>query len=165
MRRFDAVQADLNRDLLFGAVERGPQLATGEMREAQTMRCLIVDDETICRKAVALILKEVAHCDEAVDGSEAVLKFSEALQKDEPYDVIFLDIIMPGMDGHETAREIRKLEREVPDSAKVKIIMLTVLDSVNEAMKSFRYAHSIAYMVKPPSEERFIKTFKEVGLL
>jgi len=129
------------------------------------MRCLIVDDETICRKAVALILKEVAHCDEAVNGSEAVLKFSEALQRDEPYDVIFLDIIMPGLDGHDTAREIRRVEREVSSSPTVKIIMLTVLDSVNDAMKSFCHAHAIAYMVKPPSKERFIETFKEVGLL
>lgn len=129
------------------------------------MRCLIVDDDTICRKAVALILLEVAHCDEAVNGSEAMEKFKEALQKDDPYDVIFLDIIMPGMDGHDTAREIRKIESEVSGSARVKIIMLTVLDSVNEAMKSFCYARSIAYMVKPPSEERIIKTFKEVGLL
>lgn len=129
------------------------------------MRCLIVDDEIICRKAVALILKEVAHCDEAGNGREAVEKFREALQKDEPYDVIFLDIVMPGLDGHETAIEIRKLERELPNSPPVKIIMLTVLDSVNDAMRSFCYANSIAYMVKPPSEERFINTFKEVGLL
>lgn len=129
------------------------------------MRCLIVDDETICRKSVALVLKGMAHCDEAANGSEAVIKFSEALKKDEPYDVICLDIIMPGMDGHDTAREIRRIESEMSSSKKTNIIMLTVLDSVNDAMRSFCYANSTAYMVKPASKDKFIRTFKEVGLL
>ena len=129
------------------------------------MRCLIVDDDVICRKAVALILKEVAVCEDADNGSEAVAKFSEALQKDEPYDVIVLDIIMPGIDGHDTAKEIRKIESELSSSTKVKIIMLTVLNSVNDAMKSFCYADAVAYMVKPASEEKFLNTFKELGLL
>lgn len=129
------------------------------------MKCLIVDDETICRKSVLLALNEVADCDEAVNGSEAVIKFSEALVKGEPYDVICLDIIMPGMDGHDTAMEIRRIESEMPTSKKVNIIMLTVLDSVNDAMRSFCYANSTAYMVKPASKDKFIRTFKEVGLL
>lgn len=129
------------------------------------MRCLIVDDLSICRKAVALILKGVAECDDAVDGDEAVAKFRAALQKGEPYDVIFLDILMPGIDGHDTAKAIRAVENELSSSTKVKIIMLTVLNSVNDAMKSFCSAHPVAYIVKPPSKEKFFNTFKELGLI
>jgi len=129
------------------------------------MRCLVVDDLSICRKAVALILRGVAECDDAVDGDEAVAKFRAALQKGEPYDVIFLDILMPGIDGHDTAKEIRKVESEMSSSTKVKIIMLTVLNSVNDAMKSFCSAHSVAYIVKPPSKEKFFHAFKDLGLI
>lgn len=129
------------------------------------MRCLIVDDDVICRKSVALLLKEVAHCDEAADGGEGVEMFEAALRIGEPYDVVFLDIIMPGMDGHEAAMKIRKAEARLVGTEVVKIIMLTVLNSTNDAMRSFCYAHSAAYLVKPPSEDKFIETFKEVGLL
>jgi two-component system, chemotaxis family, chemotaxis protein CheY len=77
------------------------------------MKCLIVDDEIICRKAVITILKEVAECEEAADGSEALAKFSHALERNEPYDAVFLDILMPGIDGHQTARAIRRAGKRV----------------------------------------------------
>lgn len=129
------------------------------------MRCLIVDDDMICRKSALLALEEVFHCDEAADGSEAVAMFRQALHQEDPYDVVLLDIVMPGIDGHETAMEIRKAETDFWGREKVKIIMFTVLDSANDAMKSLCYAHSVAYMVKPVSEVRLIGTFKELGLL
>ena len=129
------------------------------------MRCLIVDDDTICRKAVGLVLEEVALCDDAVNGSEAVAKFTEALQMEEPYDVIILDILMPGIDGHDTARRIRQVEKELTGGTHVKIIMLSVLNSVNDAMEAFCYAQSTAYMVKPVSEDKLLNSFKQLGLL
>ena len=129
------------------------------------MKCLIVDDEIICRKAVITILKEVAECEEAADGSEALAKFSHALERNEPYDAVFLDILMPGIDGHQTARAIRELESGSSSAGSVKIIMLTVLDSVNDAMTSFCHGQSAAYLVKPASEEKFIMTFRKLGLL
>lgn len=128
------------------------------------MRCLVVDDQIICRKAVVLSLEGLADCDDAVDGSEAVVKFRAALEKGEPYDLIVLDILMPGIDGHDTAREIRKAERELSTGPQVKIIMLTVLESVNDAMKSFCYG-SAAYIVKPASREKFAEKLAEIGLL
>lgn len=129
------------------------------------MRCLIIDDDIICRKSVALILKEVASCDEAANGSDGIEMFRDALRKGEPYDVVLVDIIMPGIDGHETAMEIRKVESQLMGTETVKIIMLTILNSANDAMRAFCYARSAAYMVKPPSEDKFIDVFREVGLL
>ena len=129
------------------------------------MKCLIVDDEIICRKTVVTILNEVAECEEAADGSEALAKFGQALRENDPYDVVFLDILMPGIDGHQTAQAIREMERGSPGAGSVKIIMLTVLDSVNDAMTSFCYGQSIAYLVKPASEEKFLGTFKKLNLL
>jgi two-component system, chemotaxis family, chemotaxis protein CheY len=129
------------------------------------VRCLIVDDEIICRKAVGLLLHEVAECDEAVDGNEAVAKFSQALKDSAPYDVVFVDILMPGIDGHETAKQLRNLETQWSSGTKVKIIMLTILNSANDAMSAFCSADSAAYLVKPASEEKFVSTFKELGLL
>lgn len=128
------------------------------------MKCLIVDDDVICRKALYERLKEVAECEEAVDGCEAVAKFRDAIRKQAPFDVVFLDLIMPGLDGHETAREIRRIEEEAANAEEVKIVVLTVLNSVNDAMKAFYLGRCFSYMVKPASEDQLISTFKELGI-
>jgi two-component system, chemotaxis family, chemotaxis protein CheY len=128
------------------------------------MKCLIVDDDIICRKSVALILKEVAECEEAADGTEALVKFSQALKENAPFDVIFLDILMPGIDGHQTAQAIREIERESFRAGSAKIIMLTVVNSVNDAMTSFCQGQAAAYLVKPASEEKFFTAFAKLGI-
>lgn len=128
------------------------------------MRCLIVDDDTICRKAVLQLLHELAECDEATNGGDALAMFSDAHRRGNPYDVIVLDILMPGSDGHETAQAMRNIERAFGCTDEVKIVMVTVLDSINDAMRAFCSSHCVAYMVKPVSEEKFLKTFRELAV-
>ena len=45
------------------------------------------------------------------NGAEAIEQFKRAHMDQEPYDVIFLDIMMPGVDGNEILRQIRDLEK------------------------------------------------------
>jgi len=74
------------------------------------MKCLIIDDDEFNRDFVATLLGNVAECDEAANSEEAVARFTEALQSDAPYDLIFQDIMMPGINGHETAKTIRQVD-------------------------------------------------------
>src|SRR6185369_7431030 len=119
------------------------------------MKCLIVDDEVFCREFVATLLSTVADCHQAGSGEEALEKYKAAVANGKPYDLVILDIMMPGMSGHDAAKEIRALEKaqRTENKDEVKILMLTALNSANAAMDSFCEAQSAAYLVKPVSKD------------
>ena len=129
------------------------------------MKCLIVDDEVFCREFVATLLRDVGQCDQAAEGNAALAKYTRALEEDEPYDLVILDIMMPGLSGHDTAKAIRSLESERKSGKKVNIIMLTALNSANDAMESFCEAQSAAYLVKPVSKDGLFNVIAKLGLI
>lgn len=129
------------------------------------MKCLIVDDEMFSREFVATLLRDVAQCDQASEGNAALAKFTQASQSDAPYDLVILDIMMPGMSGHDTAKAIRALEKEQNNGKKVNIVMLTALNSANDAMESFCEAQSAAYLVKPVSKDGLFNVISKLGLM
>ena len=130
------------------------------------MRCLIVDDEGFSREFVATLLKDIAECEEAATGNEAVAKFTAAQEGGAPFDLILLDIMMPEMNGHDTAKAIRSIEKErgLDLNNRVKIVMLTALNSTQDAMESFCSAQSAAYIVKPVSRENLLGVISKLGL-
>ena len=73
-------------------------------------KVLIVDDERSIRHTLRDILEfEKYEVDEACDGMEALVKI-----KQNPYDVIILDIKMPKMDGMDALDRIQEIARETP---------------------------------------------------
>ena len=78
--------------------------------QAQYGRALIVDDVTSTRKmmvrALASSFEEIA---QASDGQEAVDMVKESFEKAKPFDIIFMDSVMPNMGGIEACRIIRSL--------------------------------------------------------
>lgn len=79
---------------------------------------LVVDDDPTVREVVATYLRANHHeVAEAADGEEAILAMAR-----HPSDLVVLDLMLPGIDGLEVCRQIRRT-REVP------IIMLTALGS------------------------------------
>lgn len=131
------------------------------------MKCLVIDDDGFSREFVASMLNDVAECDQAASGSEAVEKFSAALDGGNPYDLLLMDIMMPEMTGHETAKTIRSIEKNqgIEVGKRVNIVMLTALNTPQSAMESFCSAQSAAYLVKPVSKEGLVKVISKLGLL
>jgi two-component system phosphate regulon response regulator PhoB len=65
-------------------------------------RVLVVDDEAPLRELIVVTLGDAFRCDEAGDGEEALAKL-----KAEPPDLVFLDVMLPGLSGVDVLREMR----------------------------------------------------------
>jgi two-component system chemotaxis response regulator CheY len=78
--------------------------------EAKGIRVLIVEDDFVSRRILKEILSPYGACDVAINGEEAVKAFNLGWIEKKPYDLIFMDIMMPEVDGHEAMKRIRDME-------------------------------------------------------
>ncbi|MBN2909733.1 response regulator transcription factor [Polycladomyces sp. WAk] len=113
-------------------------------------RILIVDDEDRIRRLLTMYLeREGYQIEEAEDGETALAK---ALETD--YDLIVLDLMLPGMDGVDVCRGIRK-KKATP------IIMLTARGEEGNRVEGFE-AGADDYVVKPFSPRELVHRVKAV---
>lgn len=131
------------------------------------MRILIVEDDFVGRKVMHQLLLEYGQCDVAVDGLEAVKAYDLAWAAGEPYDIMFLDIMMPNMSGHEALKIIRDKEKErgVTPQNEVKVIMTSALDDVKNVTQSFFQGGASAYLVKPIERRKIVEEMRKLGLI
>ncbi len=94
---------------------------------SEKVKFLIVDDEPVIRQAFARILSG-DHCvvETASNGEEALGKMRE-----QPFDVVLLDLRMPGMDGMTVLREIK---RNWPDSEVIVVTGYAALDTAKASV-------------------------------
>lgn len=111
---------------------------------AKPIRVLIVDDHIMVRKGLStflLVMNDLELLGEAKDGTDAIRLCERSLP-----DVILMDLIMPGMDGITTIREIRERWPEV------KIIALTSFQE-EELVQQALQAGAISYLLKDVTAE------------
>ena len=135
-------------------------------RRISRMRCLIVEDKPAPSRMLESYLSDFSDSSIAVSGDKAVQVFKDALEEAKPYDLILLDIRMPGMDGHETLRTIRQIEKEhgISSSDGVKVIMTTVKDDPENVIGAYRGSCE-AYLVKPIRKKILLDEIRELGLI
>jgi CheY-like chemotaxis protein len=113
-------------------------------------RVLVVDDSLAIQKSLEInlvTLPQIGTIDFA-DSGEIALEKAESVR----YDLIFLDVMMPGIDGYETCTRLRKQ----PDYKKTPIIMVSGKTSPMDEVKGVM-AGCTTYLTKPVQQEAFKK--------
>ncbi len=101
-------------------------------------RVLVVDDESNARNALAELLREEGYgVETAADGFKALAKFDDFSP-----DLVLTDLRMPGMDGLELLRTVRKRDPEVP------VLVMTAHGAVDTAVAAMREG-AADYLAKP----------------
>ncbi|MFA6010867.1 MAG: response regulator [Desulfobacteraceae bacterium] len=130
------------------------------------LRVLIVEDDFTSRILLQEVMSQYGACHIAVNGVEAVVAFQDALHNKKPYQLVFLDIMMPEMDGQETLKRIRAIEEEdgIMLGHGAKIIMQTAHTDAKNILESFSEMCD-AYLVKPIQVDKLNKELKSLGLI
>jgi len=129
------------------------------------MRFLIIEDQKDVRRLMEAFLSEFGSSDMAEDGIEGLETVLDSIDNNNPYDAIFLDIMMPKLEGQQVLQQIRQLEesKNILPPKNVKIIMVSALGDSENVMEAFK-SQADAYLVKPVLRDKLVTTMKKAGL-
>jgi twitching motility two-component system response regulator PilG len=116
------------------------------------LKVLVIDDsKTIRRTAETLLTKEGCEVFTAVDGFDALTKIA-----DHQPDIVFVDIMMPRLDGYQTCALIKhnKVFRSIP------VIMLSSKDGLFDKARG-RMVGSEAYLTKPFTKDQLLQAVEQ----
>lgn len=131
------------------------------------MRILIADDDIVARTKLETLLETHGQLDMVQDGDQAWTMFQKAHQESRPYDLITMDIDMPGMNGHEVVTKIRQWEKENTAYAtkrEAKILMVTSMQSRSDVITSFREGCE-CFIRKPIKRDNLDQALEKLGIL
>lgn len=129
------------------------------------MRTLIVDDDITSSFFLQKLIEPFSTFVRVGNGIDALSTFRNAKIDGVPFDLIFLDIIMPDLDGQKVLQKIRTIEDEwkIQSGHGVKIIMLTSLKDRKTVLESFKNRCD-AFLVKPLSRQKLEEALKQAGV-
>ncbi len=130
------------------------------------MKFLIVEDICMVRKLLQRLLTPLGECVSAENGKEALLLFNHAWLKEERFDAIFLDLMMPEVSGDQVLKEIRQMENKLgvdPDD-QTKIVIVTALHDPQNVINAIKNECD-AYITKPFDKKIIYETVNKLGLM
>ncbi|OGG96681.1 MAG: hypothetical protein A2508_04280 [Candidatus Lambdaproteobacteria bacterium RIFOXYD12_FULL_49_8] len=122
---------------------------------------LIVDDNRMNRSMLGHLLSPFGQCQEAVNGQEAVDCYEQAKGENRLYDLIFMDVVMPVMDGNMAVAKIRQTERD-SGLHPVEVVMISALHE-GEDIEASRAAGASLYLAKPVKEKSIYELLNQLG--
>lgn len=133
---------------------------------SKPMRILVVEDIMINREFLKMLMEQRGECVCVESGEEAVTVFADALKQDNPFDVVFLDIMLPGINGHQVLEKFRELEDKagVDRGDEAHVIVTTAIDDDASASRAFIHGRAVSYITKPVREDKIDEELRSLGL-
>lgn len=130
------------------------------------MKILIAEDDFITGQVMLEILSSYGNCDLVTDGQAAINYVQKSIESNDPYNVLFLDIMMPEKTGQEALDEIRNIEYNAGFKGLdcLKVIMTTALDDFENIRNAFKNQCD-GYIVKPIDVEKIVSKLNELELI
>ena len=123
------------------------------------MRILLIDDEPVALTKLDLMLTNVGTCDKAGSGIEATECFVRAIDDNQPYDLVTIDIELPDITGLELLSRFCQLEAK-NHIAPSKKIMVTAHSNVDYVVKA--RSQCDAFVVKPLRKKTLLEKIAEL---
>lgn len=134
-----------------------PESKEKENVSVEGRRALLVEDNELNMEIAQFMLESNGILtDKASDGEEAVAKFADSAPGD--YDMIFMDIMMPKMNGWDAARTIRAMQRE--DAETVPIFAMSANCFAEDIVNS-RIAGMNEHLTKPLNEKKLLEVIRK----
>jgi two-component system chemotaxis response regulator CheY len=127
------------------------------------MRCLAVDDEFVALTKMSTLLGDYGACDTASNGEQALTMFQRAFIDGNPYQLITIDIDMPGINGIQLLKMITVDENLlfIPKAFK---IIVTAEGSPGNVIQAIENKCD-SFLVKPVKKDTLQQRLKELGIL
>ena len=127
-------------------------ILAGKLMAGARQRALVVDDSPAVRKQILLELASFnIEVDTAENGEQCLL-----MLKDNRYDIIFLDVVMPGADGYQVCRAIRRKQ----DGQHTPIVMLTSKSSPFDRIRG-TFSGCSGSLTKPVDYDNFYRVLED----
>lgn len=129
------------------------------------MKILIAEDDYINRRFLFKFFSHYGDCDMVVNGEEAVKAVMFAIDEDDPYELICLDVMMPKLDGLKALKMISSIEKEkeICDKKIPKKFIITALDNVKDVQRAFELGCEV-YVTKPINTEKLIEVMNKLEI-
>ncbi len=127
------------------------------------MKCLIVEDNKQNYDLLQRMLNDYGISRIAVNGVEALTAFKQAHAENDPYDIIFLDIMMPDLNGDEVLRKIRQWEKEnTENNDNVQVVMASAKSDTDTIISSYDDGCQ-HFFIKPYDRSELDELMKTMG--
>jgi two-component system chemotaxis response regulator CheY len=132
---------------------------------ATPRRLLIVEDDHTSRVLLTSLTRKYGESQVVENGNEAVSVFQQAIEAGHPFSVMFLDIMLPGMDGIAVLEAVRRLEQllRIAPEQRVRVIMTTSLSDYQHFHTAFASACD-SYLVKPVTSAGLARQLTRLGI-
>ena len=131
---------------------------------ARKPRILVVEDDETSRLLLCTVLSKFGTCEIVADGQQAVQAYHAALDEDRPFDLICLDIKLPGMDGGKVLKYLRRHEAVTKATSTVKVVVISGVRASEQVLDMYRLGCQ-GYLMKPIKVENLLTRLSELEVI